>query len=152
MERDAEDFERFVLDTEPRLRRALVARYGRDQGREATAAALAWAWEHRSELPRLANPIGYLYRVGQSASRRRRFPFVIDRPRDDQRLVEPALEAALSRLPDRQRVVLLLVDGAGWTQAEVAELLIIGRSTVQQHLERARRRIRCELKVKDGDD
>ena len=39
------DFESFVLAVEPRLRAALVARFGADVGREATAEALAFAWE-----------------------------------------------------------------------------------------------------------
>jgi len=40
------EFELFALDVEPRLRRALVAAYGSDRGREAAAEALAYAWEH----------------------------------------------------------------------------------------------------------
>lgn len=150
MECDAEDFERFVLDVEPRLRRALVARYGREQGRDATAAALAWAWEHRSRLRSLTSPVAYLYRVGQSASRQRRSPLVVERPAASDPLVEPDLERVLGGLPERQRVVLLLVDGADWTHAEVAELLGIRRSTVEQHLERARQRVRRELKVEEA--
>src|SRR5262249_19579169 len=55
-----------------RLRRALVAAYGVDVGSDASADALAWAWEHRDELATMANPAGYLYRVGQSAARRYR--------------------------------------------------------------------------------
>jgi hypothetical protein len=39
-------FEHFVHDIEPRLRRALVAAYGSQRGREATAEALSWAWEN----------------------------------------------------------------------------------------------------------
>jgi hypothetical protein len=40
------EFEAFVHDVEPRLRRALVAAYGFERGREATADALSWSWEH----------------------------------------------------------------------------------------------------------
>ncbi len=42
----ADTFEAFVRDAEPRLRRALVAAYGPEQGRDAAAEALAYAWEH----------------------------------------------------------------------------------------------------------
>jgi hypothetical protein len=39
------DFDLFFQLTEPRLRRALMAAYEFETGREATAEALAWAWE-----------------------------------------------------------------------------------------------------------
>lgn len=149
MGREVEEFEDFVLGVEARLRRALVARYGREVGREATAAALAWAWEHRGRLTSLANPVAYLYRVGQSSTRRRKVRFVVERPPSDEPVVEPALEALLAELSERQRMVLLLVDGAEWTHAEVAELLGVRRSTVQQHLERARARLRLGLRVEE---
>ena len=41
-----EAFETFFAETEPRLRRALVAAYGPERGRDAAAEALAYAWEH----------------------------------------------------------------------------------------------------------
>lgn len=40
-----ESFTVFVKEVEPRLRHALVAVYGQEQGRDATAEALAYAWE-----------------------------------------------------------------------------------------------------------
>ena len=60
----------FVRDVEPRLLQALVAAYGPREGREATVDALSWAWEHWDRLGPIANKVGYLYRVGQSATRR----------------------------------------------------------------------------------
>ena len=54
----------FVEDTQPRLRQALVARLGPDEGSEATAEALAYGWEHWERIERMENPAGYLYRVG----------------------------------------------------------------------------------------
>jgi hypothetical protein len=42
----ADSFATFFSYVEPRLRRALVARYGHERGREATAEALTWAWQH----------------------------------------------------------------------------------------------------------
>ncbi len=51
-------FEAFFRDTEPKLRRALVATYGPDQGRDAAAEALAYAWEHWERLSKMANPAG----------------------------------------------------------------------------------------------
>jgi DNA-directed RNA polymerase specialized sigma24 family protein len=49
-EGEEERFDALFQEVEPQLRRALIARYGVERGREATAEALAWAWQHRSEL------------------------------------------------------------------------------------------------------
>jgi hypothetical protein len=46
-------FESFFAGIEPPLRRALMATYGLERGREACAAALAWAWENRARLATL---------------------------------------------------------------------------------------------------
>jgi DNA-directed RNA polymerase specialized sigma24 family protein len=145
-----ERFSQFFVDVEPRLRRALIARYGQERGREATAEALAWAWAHWSQVESLENRIGYLYRVGQSRTRLRRRRPIFDIPMDDQPLVEPALAAAVERLPERQRVVTLLVYGAGWTHSEVAELLGITPSTVNRHSERGLAALRRAISGSDG--
>jgi hypothetical protein len=58
-------FSVFLGEVEPRLRQALVATYGPVDGREATVDALSWAWEHWDRLGDVANPAGYLFRVGQ---------------------------------------------------------------------------------------
>jgi DNA-directed RNA polymerase specialized sigma24 family protein len=139
------DFERFAREVEPRLHRALVATYGPEVGREATVDALAWAWEHRQLLAGKSHPIAYLYRVGQSQSRRRKVRAVFERPAADDPVVEPKLAAALDAFSQRQRVAVLLVHGAGWTRVEVAELLGIRPDTVRTHLERAMARLRSEI-------
>jgi DNA-directed RNA polymerase specialized sigma24 family protein len=64
-----DEFSRFVEKTEPRLRRALVAAYGSERGREATAEALAYAWEYWEAMQEIDNQLAYLYRVGQSRTR-----------------------------------------------------------------------------------
>ena len=51
-------FKAFLTLHEPRLRRALVAAYGMDRGREALSEALAYAWEHWTRVRRMDNPIG----------------------------------------------------------------------------------------------
>ena len=135
--RDA--FTRFVAEVEPRLRTALCARFGRDEGREATADALAWAWEHWTRMEGLENPGGYLYRV---ATRRRfrswRRPQPLpDLPTSDDRHVEPELGSALRSLTERQRTAVILIHGFEWTHREVAELMGISVPSVQKHQERA---------------
>ncbi|HMC40310.1 MAG TPA: sigma factor-like helix-turn-helix DNA-binding protein, partial [Acidimicrobiales bacterium] len=129
-------FGAFFADIEPALRRALVATFGADRGRDAAAEALAWAWEHRDRLAGLNHPLRYLYRVGQSRGRRRlvRLPFV--RVGWDAPDVEPRLVPALRELSERQRVAVVLIHGYGWTYAEVADLLELTVSTVQTHAER----------------
>jgi RNA polymerase sigma factor (sigma-70 family) len=148
---DEEAFRRFVADVEPRLRRALVARYGSEAGRDATAAALGVAWERWGELEAMENPVGYLYRVAERSTRRRRRRAVFERPESDETRVEPQLPQALASLSERQRVVVLLVHGAGWTHAEVATLLGLSRSSVQSHLDRALSQLRKVLGVNVGE-
>jgi RNA polymerase sigma factor (sigma-70 family) len=142
-----ERFSRFVAATEPRLRRALVAFYGVDVGSEATADALAVAWERWPEIEPMSNPVGYLFRVGQSRSRRYRrrslvFPAVVAEELPE---VDPRLPTALARLSHRQRAAVLLVHAHGWTQAETADALGCSISTVRNHLDRGMRRLRAEL-------
>ena len=64
-------FEAFVAAHETRLRRALVAAYGIERGREALAEALAYAWEHWERVAAMEHPVPYLFRVGQSRTGRR---------------------------------------------------------------------------------
>jgi DNA-directed RNA polymerase specialized sigma24 family protein len=140
-------FRRFLVEAEPRLRRALVAAYGGDRGREAAAEALAYGWEHWDEISAMTNPIGYLYRVGQSRTRSRKTRTVFGRPQSGEPWIEPGLGAALAALSERQRVAVVLVHGFGWSLAEVAELTGIAVTTVQTHVERALARLRAALEV-----
>ncbi len=141
-----ETFTSFVRDVEPRLMAALVARFGPERGREATAEALAYGWEHWERIRDMENPAGYLYRVGQHTGFRRprnaSFPEV---PHHSDPLVEPGLPAALARLSRRQRAAVILVHCYGWTPAEVADFLDIGVTTVRNHLERGMARLRATI-------
>ena len=74
-----QEFRCFFGEAEPRLRRALIAAYGTERGREATAEALAYAWEHWDRVKEMGNAMGYLYRVGQSCTRPRRVRRLFDR-------------------------------------------------------------------------
>ena len=149
----AERFEKFVLDVEPALRRALTAAFGHEEGHDATAEALAWAWEHSDRALQLAQPVAYLYRVGRS-SRRRRHRISADAflptHSPSEPWVEPGLASALAQLTSRQRVAVVMIHGFGWTFAETAELLNISLSTVQKHCERGLAKIRHELGVPNG--
>ncbi len=148
---ESELFTDFVENTEPDLRRALIARYGPERGREATAEALAYAWEHWDRIKEMKNPPGYLYRVGQSKGKLRRRgsrrPVFPPERVEYEPWSEPALPEALSRLSEMQRTAVLLVHGFGWTYEEVADRLGLARSSVQKHAERGITKLRKALEV-----
>lgn len=142
-------FDEFAADAGRRLRAGLIGAYGREVGAEAAAEALAYAWEHRSRIEAMSNPIGYLYRVGQTSARKQRrtgplFPAV---PPALERDVEPALPAALERLTEMQRQCVVLVHGYAYGQTEVAQLLGVSPSTVRTHLDRGLTALRAALEV-----
>lgn len=143
-------FTEFVSDVEGQLRQALTSGLGPDHGREAAAEALAYGWENWARISEMENPVGYLFRVGQRSGRRMRsrqrvaFPAVAAG-----RLpwVEPGLPAAMRRLSDQQRVVVLLLFGYEWSMSEVADLLGVSKATVQSYSDRALKKLRRRLGV-----
>ena len=147
-------FDAFIRAAEGRLSFALGAAYGPEIGAEATAEALAYAWEHWERLAGMDNPVGYLFRVGQSRARRyrwRRAPICPPLSASNHEpWVEPSLPVALRRLSRNQRIVVVLVAGFEWTQQEVADLLGVSRSTVQRHLSRGMDRLRAALEVESA--
>ena len=143
-------FELFVKDLEPRLREALSSSLGSDLGREATAEALAYAWEHWDRVEKMDNPAGYLYVLGRDRGRkagRRRAVALL--PVNHSRIpwVEPGLVGALEDLPERQRVVVMLLYCFEWTMSETADLLGISKSTIQNHADRGLTKLRRRLGV-----
>ena len=142
-----ERFETFAAATGPRLRRVLVAWYGVDVGADLASDALAYAWEHWADVEAMGNPVGYLFRVAQSRSRRyRRRPVHLPAvPVTELPDVHPRLPDALSRLSARQRAAVILVHAHGWTYAEVSGALGCSVSTLRNHLQRGMRRLRDEL-------
>jgi RNA polymerase sigma-70 factor (ECF subfamily) len=144
-----DEFTGFVKETEPRLSYALAATYGVEVGRESTAEALAYGWEHWDELRVMENPAGYLYRVAQTSARRQRreaplFPGIVA---EELPTVEPGLPAALARLSEIQRTVVVLLHGLDWSEREVADLLGVHRSTVRRHRERGMAKLRASMEV-----
>jgi len=139
-------FEAFFRATEPGLRRALVASYGADLGRDAASEALTYAWEHWERLCHMDNLPGYLFRVGQTrGTRSKRQPVLHDRSSWPEYQFEPALPAALAALSKRQRLAVVLVHGYGYTLHEVAELTGLSKSSVQTHAARGLARLRASL-------
>ena len=136
-----------MVEVEPRLHAALIPSIGVDHAREATADALAWAWENWDRVQVMDNPAGYLYRVARTKARRlyRRRPALPQAPSDQMPWIEPGLPAAIARLSERQRVVVVLVHALGWSQAEVAQLLGVSHGAIQKHSERGLNRLRSAL-------
>jgi DNA-directed RNA polymerase specialized sigma24 family protein len=142
-------FEEFFERSEPLLRRALVAAYGTERGREAAAEALAYAWQHWPRVQRMSNPTGYLYRVGQSRTRSKKVPALFLQVEDPDQLFEPGLAPALNELSERQRIAVVLVHAYGWSLSEVAELTGSKKATVQVHLKRGLAKLRSRLDMTD---
>jgi DNA-directed RNA polymerase specialized sigma24 family protein len=109
--------------------------------------ALTYGWEHWERLQKMDNPVGYLYRVGRNLSRRQRLPGPMFLEVPDQRMpdIEPALPQALAYLSERQRTAVVLVHCYQWTLSEVAELMGISKTTVQNHLERGMASLRRQI-------
>ena len=145
-----DSFTEFVKAAELRLQCALVPLLGLEPAREATAEALAYGWEHWDRLSVMENPAGYLYRVGVGKGRRTKVSLHIayePRAVDSPAWFEPGLAGALESLSEKQRVVVSLVHGYGWSLTEVAQLLGVGKSTVQSYEQRALDRLRRKLGV-----
>jgi DNA-directed RNA polymerase specialized sigma24 family protein len=139
-------FQAFFEATEPRLRAALVSAFGGEAGRDAAAEAFRYGWEHRATVLAMENPAGYLFQVGRQWGRRqrgrssRRIGFEIPAPSSS--TYEPGLANALASLSVRQRQAVVLVHGYGLTHLEAADLLGLGRSSIQNHVERGLTKMR----------
>lgn len=140
-----------ALKEQPKLRQAFVARYGSDIGEQATAAAMAWAWEHQDRLVGVTALRAYLFRVGQSSMRRSwvwafhnsaTFPTEVADSGTGQ--IEEALDLAvlLRKLPQKQRTCVLLIHAHGWPYRDVAELLDISVDAVNNHTHRGMNALR----------
>jgi DNA-directed RNA polymerase specialized sigma24 family protein len=119
-------------------------------GREATAEAMTYAWEHWERVAVMENPAGYVYRVGERVGRRmagRRTPVDFTRHHLDPVPFEPKLAPALSGLSARQRTCVVLVHALGWTHRETADFLGLSTSSVQKHVERGVAKLRRALGV-----
>ena len=146
---DSEAFTVFAREVEPQVRRALVAAFGPDIGTDASAEAMAVAWERWTVVSSRPNPAGYVWGIGRNAARQRLGGGRLFPSPDPQRepWIEPQLPAAIGDLTENQRTAVLLVNGFGWTYREVAEMLEISVSTVQAHVERGMKKLRKALGV-----
>jgi len=145
-----ERLDEFMADARLRLERALVARFGVDDGVEAAQDAVLYAMENWDRIAAMANPVGYLYRVGQTAGRRRaqrwdRLGLLVADPVTTDGPVDVDLQRALLQLRPEQRVAIVLVHGHGHSYAEAGAVLDVPTTTVTNHLHRGLSRLRSIL-------
>jgi DNA-directed RNA polymerase specialized sigma24 family protein len=146
-----DSFEELIDLVRSRLLPALWSKWGVEVGGDICCEVEEYAWENRDRLLRMSNPLGFLYRVSQSRARRysrwtkrttfpSRFPDLVH---EDPRLHD-ILQMLAVLTPD-QRTCVLLVHGFGWTYNEVAELLGIRRTEVNNHVHRGLLRLRADV-------
>ena len=145
----SDDIEQVYRTEAQRIWRALVGYAGNKQiADDAVAEAFARALLHRDSIKDLR---AWLWRVAfrLAAAEMRKPGQTADAA---EQLPEPTPEAvdlvaALRRLPERQRMALVLHDYADRPTSEVAEILGCSTATVHVHLSRGRRRIRDLLEI-----
>jgi DNA-directed RNA polymerase specialized sigma24 family protein len=142
-----DEFDAFVRDVEPRLRRALLGSLAPGVVSDAVGEALAYAWQHWEEVRLVLNPGGFLFRVAQSRSRQRREGFLPGPEPSRLPDVEPELGVSMRSLPQQQRMAVWLVVACGWTYAEAAEAMSVSASSIGTHVARGLARLRQELGV-----
>ena len=139
------DFDVFVKEVEPVLRRALSGCMPREQVHDGLSEAFTYAWEHWDRMGEIRSPVAYRYRVAQSKTRSRKQGFLPWKGDADIPEGEPDLLPALAGLPDGQKTAVWLVTGCGWSQVEAAEAMGISPSTVSTHVSRGIQALRASL-------
>lgn len=151
--RAEEGFREFVeRHYEPLLRAFYLLSGTPEEAEDLAQEAFCRALERWEAVRGMANPAGYLYRIGVNAHRSvlRRLataskypvrPVVPADPivRADER---DAIRRALAKLPRGQRVALVLVDWLGLTSEEAGLALGVAPGTVRVRVSRARRSLR----------
>jgi RNA polymerase sigma-70 factor (ECF subfamily) len=140
----------------PRLRALIVRVLGGHQADGDDALQDTWV-RAIARLPTFkghSTLITWLSGIGINVSlelMRRRRPGAIDALQDEPHAPgsdmseRMDLEQALARLPDPQRIVVVLHDVEGYTHEEIARRLGVAEATSRSHLFRARRSLRAML-------
>ncbi|MEM7274394.1 MAG: RNA polymerase sigma factor [Actinomycetota bacterium] len=155
MDRTNTAFDEFFETVGTKVRRALVSAYGIEVGTEAAADAMLEAWHRWPGIASMANPAGYLFRVGQSRSRRhlrwrrRNQPFSATEVAPDRvdRAELMDMFRGLDQLTPIQRSAVLLTRAYGLSYAEAAEVLGVTESALTNHIHRGTKRLRELLEV-----
>ena len=102
----------------------------------------------------MLNPVGYLYRVGQSYARKtaQRGGELFAAKCETESWIEPGLPKALQALTWRQRQTVILIYALGWSYREVSETTGLSIPTIQKHLERGLKNLRMRMGVAIEDE
>jgi RNA polymerase sigma factor (sigma-70 family) len=146
---DPRDFDDVYAEIRSRLAKVLVARYGHDIAAELVSDVAAYAWEHRERLSAMDNPIGYLYRVAQSKSRRySRWNALRSAPArrsEAQPFPDVELQRHLDALPVKQRMCVVVIHGFDWSYEETAATLGLSVPAVRNQLHRGMKTLRMRV-------
>jgi RNA polymerase sigma factor (sigma-70 family) len=153
-----QDFIEFYAATKDAAFRAVVAIVGdRVAAEDAVSEAYARALARWASVRHHPQPFAWVLRTALNVQRSwwRRLRREHIAPPPEQRVepplpVDPALRAAIAKLPERQREILGLRLVAGLSGQETADLLGIAVATVNVHLHRALATLRSAL-VPDAD-
>jgi RNA polymerase sigma factor (sigma-70 family) len=145
---DESEFEAWYLLHHARLVNSLYLVCGNsDVAREATDEAFARAASRWPQVREMESPIGWTYKVALNRLRRdtkrRRRESVLWQERSSSsrpapRLEHPEVWDAVRALPPKQRTATVLRYVADRTEAEIADIMGVSRSTVASNLTRAR--------------
>lgn len=151
-----EELVAFVRREHPRLVRAVDLliddRAVAEEIAQETLLRVASRWGRVSGL---ASPGGWAHRVAVNlatsqarrwrVARRARGRLVEDAPPEPDTATALAVRAAVARLPEPQRRVLVLRHVLDWSAGEIGDHLDLSADAVRQQLRRARRALRAEL-------
>jgi RNA polymerase sigma-70 factor (ECF subfamily) len=122
----------------------------RDLAAEATDEAMVRTYERWRRVRAYDNPPGWTYRVAlnfaRSRMRRRKYHSPVappEQPHFDAESLDPALVAALARLPMEYRAVIVLRYFLDWSQEEIGAALEIPVGTVKSRTTRGLDRLRA---------
>jgi len=146
----SDDVERVYRMEAPKMWRAIVAYAGdREVADDAVAEAFARAIRDRGSIQDVrAWTWRVAFRLAADELRTRERPGTTDAPAAIETSSDAAdLLAALRRLPEHQRLAVVLHDYADRPTAEVAAILGCSTATVHVHLSRGRKRLRELLEI-----
>ena len=152
------DFADFYRDAKDDCLRTVVISTGdRELAQDLVAEAFARACASWRKVARHPNPRAWVVRTALNVhtdrwrSRRREMPFVqpADTGTHDPDPADPAIIAAVRRLPERQRQVIALRLFLDLDTEATAETLGISPGTVKSHLFRALAALREDLKLEE---
>lgn len=139
----------------PMVKSLALALNNVDLGRDAASEALARAWQRWDQVSGMANPAGWVYRVGvnwgRSRMRKTRREVIMPLPVDPVAVdstpgLDPRLAMALASLTDEHRSIVVAKYFLDWSEADIAESLKIPRGTVKSRLNRALDKLQTTLR------